>query len=223
MRFANLKETRRGNNPNGFAAQVLSDNTYLDIWGVMAAWAKVLPQEAGDALRAMQPLPPIGCALLAPRLEEMLAEAKRALSLDDWQDCIYPENAPLLAPIPRPTRILAIGRNYAEHAKESGAEVFEEPIVFLKASQSVVGPNAPIEIPDWVGQVDYEAELLVVIGKGGKNINEGDAMSHVVAYSVFNDVTARTQQPGRPKAQSSVVPLQIRGHVWPAWPAFGNG
>ena len=194
MRFANLKETRRGTNPNGFAALVQNDNTYLDIWGVLHEWAKILPQDAGDALRAMQPLPPIGCALLASRLEEMLDEAGRAIGPDIWQTCIYSADSLLLAPIARPTRILAIGRNYAEHAKESGAEVFEEPIVFLKASQSVIGPNAAIEIPDWIGQVDYEAELLVVIGKGGKNINEGDAMNHIVAYSVFNDVTARTQQ-----------------------------
>lgn len=193
MRFANLKETRR-NTSGGAAALVQADKTYLDIWGVMGAWAKTLPGEAQTALLTMQPLPPIGCALLAPRLAEMLDEAGRAIGPDVWANYVYPADSPLLAPIPRPTRILAIGRNYAEHAKESGAEVFEEPIVFLKASQSVIGPNANIEIPDWLGQVDYEAELLVVLGKGGKHISESDAMSHVVGYSVFNDVTARTQQ-----------------------------
>ena len=107
---------------------------------------------------------------------------------------IYPAETPLASPLPRPNRILAIGRNYAQHARESGAEVFEEPIVFLKASQSVIGPDEAIEIPAWMGRVDFEAELLVVIGRGGKNISPGEAMHHVIGYSIFNDVTAREQQ-----------------------------
>ena len=107
---------------------------------------------------------------------------------------IYAADTPLASPLPRPNRILAIGRNYAQHAKESGAEVFEEPIVFLKASQSVIGPDEAIEIPSWMGRVDFEAELLVVIGRGGKSISPGEAMNHVIGYSIFNDVTAREQQ-----------------------------
>ncbi len=196
MRFANLKNARGNNNSSlhGSAALVQDDNTLLDIWGVIGAWARTLPREATDALLQMQHLPPIGCAMLKNDLGDMLAQAKTAIDEETWQSFVRPAGSPLIAPIPRPTRILAIGRNYAEHAKESGADVFEEPIVFLKASQSVIGPDANIEIPDWIGQVDYEAELLVVIGKGGKNISEEDAMNHVVGYSVFNDVTARTQQ-----------------------------
>ncbi len=115
-----------------------------------------------------------------------------------------PSDARLLPPLPRPNRILAIGRNYAEHAREQGAEVAEEPIVFLKASTSVIGPNAPIEIPDWIGRVDYEAELLVVLGKGGKNVPEEHAYDLVAGYTIFNDVTARTVQ----KAD------QERKHPW---------
>ena len=107
---------------------------------------------------------------------------------------LYPSDTPLCCPLPRPNRILAIGRNYSEHAKELGNTVGEEPIVFQKASTCVIGPNEAIEIPAWVGRVDYEAELLVVIGTGGKNIAEADAMQHVIGYSVFNDITAREKQ-----------------------------
>lgn len=135
-------------------------------------------------LEAALALPTIGGAL-ASALADEAARERAAL----------PEGAVrLLAPLPRPNRILAIGRNYAEHAKESGAEVFEEPIVFLKASTSVVGPDAAIEIPAWMGRVDFEAELLVVLGRGGKNVPEADAMDLVAGYSVFNDVTAREVQ-----------------------------
>ncbi|MBC7808830.1 MAG: fumarylacetoacetate hydrolase family protein [Akkermansiaceae bacterium] len=119
------------------------------------------------------------------------------------EEAVVPSAARLLAPLPRPNRVLAIGRNYAEHAKEQGASVSEEPIVFLKASQSVIAHDDPIRIPEGIGRVDYEAELMVVLGSGGRNIAESDAMSHVAGYTAFNDVTARTMQK---KAQSSNHP-----------------
>ncbi|HVK05431.1 MAG TPA: fumarylacetoacetate hydrolase family protein [Armatimonadaceae bacterium] len=147
---------------------------------------------SGDGV-ADAPATPLEAAMALPVIGDALASA---LADDDLRErAALPDGAVrLLAPLPRPNRILAIGRNYAEHAKESGADVFEEPIVFLKASTSVVGPDAPIEIPDWLGRVDFEAELLVVLGKGGKNVSEADAMDLVVGYSVFNDVTAREVQ-----------------------------
>jgi 2-keto-4-pentenoate hydratase/2-oxohepta-3-ene-1,7-dioic acid hydratase in catechol pathway len=134
-------------------------------------------------------------AMGGSRLMDAFLDAKRELEGHGLlAKFSLPENARLLAPIPRPNRILAIGRNYAEHAKEQGASVFEEPIVFLKASTSVIGSESPIEIPSWIGRVDFESELLVVLGKGGKDIREEDAMSLVAGYTVFNDVTARQQQ-----------------------------
>lgn len=120
---------------------------------------------------------------------------------DDWT---RPAQSRLAAPIPRPNRILAIGRNYAEHARELGNAVPEEPVVFLKASTSVVGPESPIEIPSWVGRVDYEGELMVALGRGGRDISEDRAMECVCGYTVFNDVTAREKS----KA------LQAKGHPW---------
>lgn len=137
----------------------------------------------------------LGAAMAGPWLTDLLDEAAAMLGqygrLDDFA---LPEDARLLAPLPRPNRILAIGRNYAEHAKESGAAVFEEPIVFLKASTSVIGPEAAIVVPEWVGRVDYEGELLVALGRGGKNVSEEAAMALVAGYTIFNDVTARALQ-----------------------------
>ena len=140
-------------------------------------------------------------APLQRRVERACAVLLETGQLDDL---LLPGFTPRQAPLPRPNRILAIGRNYAEHAKELGNAVPEEPVVFLKASQSVLGPDQEIQIPAWVGRVDYEGELLVVLGKGGKNIAEADALSHVVGYTCFNDVTAREKS----KA------LQAKGHPW---------
>ncbi len=99
-----------------------------------------------------------------------------------------------MAPLPSPHRILAIGRNYSEHAKELGSEVPDEPIVFQKASTSVIASGAPIVLPQGIGRVDFEGELAVVIGTGGRNISEAEALSHVAGYTLINDVTARDAQ-----------------------------
>jgi 5-oxopent-3-ene-1,2,5-tricarboxylate decarboxylase/2-hydroxyhepta-2,4-diene-1,7-dioate isomerase len=100
----------------------------------------------------------------------------------------------LLAPIPRPPMVFALGLNYAAHAAESGSKPPEEPIVFGKASTSIIGPGDPVVIKPWLGRVDPEVELAVIIGKGGSEIPEARAMEHVAGYSILNDVTARAMQ-----------------------------
>ena len=110
----------------------------------------------------------------------------------------------LLAPLPRPRRNLwCVGRNYHAHAKELSASVFKDndanpeswPIVFTKVPECVVGPRDDVLLPAGVSsQIDYEAELAVVIGKGGKNIPRARALEHVFGYTVVNDVTARDVQ-----------------------------
>lgn len=108
------------------------------------------------------------------------------------------------APIPVPRRnVWCVGRNYHAHARELQASVFKGndanpeswPIVFTKVPECVVGPFDDIQMPVGISeQIDYEAELTVIIGKGGKNIRKADAMSHVWGYTVVNDVTARDVQ-----------------------------
>ena len=112
----------------------------------------------------------------------------------------------LLAPIPRPARnILCIGKNYREHAREvrslpagggKGADIIPaHPIVFTKAANTVIGPGETIPGHlDPTGSVDYEGELAVVIGTGGRGISRADAMSHVYGYTILNDVTSRRLQ-----------------------------
>jgi 2-keto-4-pentenoate hydratase/2-oxohepta-3-ene-1,7-dioic acid hydratase in catechol pathway len=111
----------------------------------------------------------------------------------------------LTAPLPKPRRgLFCVGRNYHAHAKELQGTVFKDnakavdawPIVFTKAPECVVGPHDDVQLPGAAisAQIDYEAELLVVIGQGGKNISKADAMRHVFGYSIVNDVTARDVQ-----------------------------
>jgi 2-keto-4-pentenoate hydratase/2-oxohepta-3-ene-1,7-dioic acid hydratase in catechol pathway len=100
----------------------------------------------------------------------------------------------LLAPIPRPLKIIGIGVNYRGHAKETGREIPKAPILFSKPPTAIVGPEANIVIPNGASKVDYEVELGVVIGKSARNIAVDDAMDYVGGYTVFNDVSARDFQ-----------------------------
>jgi 2-keto-4-pentenoate hydratase/2-oxohepta-3-ene-1,7-dioic acid hydratase in catechol pathway len=102
--------------------------------------------------------------------------------------------ARLCAPLLRPGKIVCVGRNYAEHARERGAETPAQPIFFLKSANTICGPGDPITLPPNSQQVDYEAELAVVIGKGGRGIAEERAPEHIAGYMILNDVSARDMQ-----------------------------
>jgi 2-keto-4-pentenoate hydratase/2-oxohepta-3-ene-1,7-dioic acid hydratase in catechol pathway len=103
------------------------------------------------------------------------------------------ERVRLLAPV-LPGKIIAVGRNYAEHAKERGVDVPEIPLVFLKPPSSVIGPDDTILLPPQSQRVDHEGELAVVIGKAGRWIPAEKAMDYVLGYTAANDVTARDLQ-----------------------------
>jgi 2-keto-4-pentenoate hydratase/2-oxohepta-3-ene-1,7-dioic acid hydratase in catechol pathway len=100
----------------------------------------------------------------------------------------------LTAPIPRPGKVIGIGRNYADHARELGNELPPEPLIFAKYPTAVTGPFDSIPRPRFVNDLDYEAELAVVIGRRGRDIRAGDAFEHVLGYCCANDVSARTAQ-----------------------------
>jgi len=157
-------------------------------------------EEIADVTAAARDLPQAVAAYCGnDRLEELRRALGRAprLRLADVR---------LLAPIPRPAKnIFCVGKNYHEHAKEfhdsgfdasaGAAAIPDLPIIFTKAATTVIGPEAPIPgSSDPTQSVDYEGELTVVIGKGGRGIRKADAYAHVFGYTIINDVTARTLQ-----------------------------
>lgn len=103
------------------------------------------------------------------------------------------ESVQLLAPV-LPSKVVAVGKNYAEHAEEMESDVPEEPIIFLKPATSVVGPGANVVYPSISSEVHHEAELAVVVGKIARNIRADDASQYVFGYTAANDVTARDLQ-----------------------------
>jgi len=111
-----------------------------------------------------------------------------------------------------PSKILAIGRNYAEHAAEGGAELPKAPLLFNKLPNALSAHNAPIVLPIISEQVDFEAELAVIIGRTARRVSEAEALEHIFGYSLINDVSARDLQFGdgqwtRGKSLDTFAPL----------------
>jgi 2-keto-4-pentenoate hydratase/2-oxohepta-3-ene-1,7-dioic acid hydratase in catechol pathway len=100
----------------------------------------------------------------------------------------------LLAPVPRPPKLICIGLNYRDHAAEAHQEIPKVPTIFAKFSNVVIGPGDAIVLPKISRKPDYEAEFMFVIGAGGRNIAAQDWQRHVFGYTVFNDVSARDFQ-----------------------------
>lgn len=96
--------------------------------------------------------------------------------------------------ISKPGKFVAIGLNYSDHAEETGAKVPSEPIVFMKATSCVNGPNDDIEITSYSKKLDWEVELGIVIGKETKNISEKDSSEHILGYCLVNDISEREWQ-----------------------------
>lgn len=158
--------------------------------------------EVVDLSRVAPGLPPDMLAFIALG-ESGLAEARRALASETGR--LPLAQVRLTAPIPKPARnIFCVGKNYREHARElqtaglkgGGTEAIPElPIFFTKATSSVNGPGE--QIPSWLdptNTTDYEGELAVVIGRGGRGIARAEAMRHVYGYTIVNDVTSRALQ-----------------------------
>lgn len=121
------------------------------------------------------------------RLQEFLDEQKEGVQ--EIQG-----NVQLAPPIARPSKIVCVGLNYANHAKETGAAFPSEPVLFMKATSSIIGPNDNIVIPKGSVKTDWEVELAIVIGKKASYVSEGDALQYVAGYCLHNDVSEREFQ-----------------------------
>jgi acylpyruvate hydrolase len=100
----------------------------------------------------------------------------------------------LKAPVPRPTKLILVGLNYRDHAEEAGMKIPEEPTLFSKYPNVVIGPGEAIRIPKVSNQIDYEGEFAFVIGKRGKNIAKEEAIKYVAGYTIVHDVSCRDYQ-----------------------------
>ena len=130
--------------------------------------------------------------------DTLLPDGLDALRKLDLASLPLVEGNPRLGPCVAGTgKFICIGLNYSDHAAETGATVPSEPIIFMKATSAIVGPNDQVEIPRGSEKTDWEVELGVVIGKTAKYVSESDAMDHVAGYCVINDISERAFQAER--------------------------
>lgn len=179
------------NDQNETSIGVLLENENLNLTEAFAIYQ-----------RAKRINPPVVFAFLQV-LVEMGYCAKASVDsifADSWvkskiESIRLPDSVEYDLPIPLPSKIVAIGRNYKKHVKELNHKLPDEPIFFCKASSSLLAHKAEIIIPDWLdSRVDHEAELGLVIGKSCKSVQESEAMEYVAGYTIVNDITARSMQ-----------------------------
>jgi 2-keto-4-pentenoate hydratase/2-oxohepta-3-ene-1,7-dioic acid hydratase in catechol pathway len=142
----------------------------------------------------------IDVSACTPDFNEAFFESDGLHRLSSWLET-HAATAPVVAPgtrlgspIARPSKIICIGLNYSDHAKESGMAVPAEPIIFFKSTTALTGPNDGLVIPAGSEKTDWEVELAVVIGKTARSVSESDAMDHVAGYVLHNDYSERAWQ-----------------------------
>jgi 2-keto-4-pentenoate hydratase/2-oxohepta-3-ene-1,7-dioic acid hydratase in catechol pathway len=145
-------------------------------------------------LNRMQPALPseINAFLAAGEPAQMLAREGLAAARAD--DLLAETGVRMLAPVPRPGKIICLGHNYDDHMGRGRTEPPEYPTVFCKTGNTIIGSDAPIVIPPVTAQADFEAELAVVIGRRTRRVPQRNAMASVAGYTIFNDVSARDYQ-----------------------------
>ena len=119
---------------------------------------------------------------------------KRSTQKEKRDATIGLDDVTLLAPVLTPPKIVCLGLNYKDHAEEQGKDIPDEPIIFMKPRTAIVDPDQPIIRPRLVKQLDYEAELAIVIGEKGKNIPVSKAKRYIFGYTALNDISARDIQ-----------------------------
>lgn len=137
-------------------------------------------------------LPEIGEDLAAlSSSPELLAKVQ---ALSDFGAGVAVSDVTPALPITKPGTIICLGLNYIEHIKEGGYDIPDYPALFMRGRNSIMASGAPLIRPSCSHQLDYEAELMIIIGKGGRHISEADALNHIFAYTVFNDGSVRDYQ-----------------------------
>ncbi len=159
--------------------------------------------QAFDIYQHVKRVPqPVSFAFLQVLVEMGYASAQTVEKIlgDQWvrskiEGLRLPDSIQFDIPIARPSKIIAIGRNYADHVKELSHQMPDELCFFSKAPSSLTAHESDIIIPEWLDtRVDFEAELGLIVGKTGRNVPEEDAMMYLAGYTIINDVTARAMQ-----------------------------
>jgi 2-keto-4-pentenoate hydratase/2-oxohepta-3-ene-1,7-dioic acid hydratase in catechol pathway len=152
----------------------------------------VFAVEGGKAFNLTALNPAVGNDLMALINAPDLVKSVTA-KLADAPSVEFSSITPAL-PVAKPGTIICLGLNYTDHIKEGGYDIPDYPALFMRGKNSIMAAGAPLVRPSCSTQLDYEAELMLIVGKGGRHISEADALNHVFGYTVFNDGSVRDYQ-----------------------------
>lgn len=199
MQFVSFVE--RGNRRVG----VHVDGKVIDIRAALAS--RLADGGEGNPWELASALVPSDLVKLIERGEPALAQIRSAVDYalerseengapDEHRLTYKLDDVGVYAPITNPSKVVAIGLNYLDHARETGMEPPKKPIFFSKYATAIIGPKSPVVLPptDLSNEVDYEVELAVVIGKAARNVSEDEAMDYIFGYTILNDISARDLQ-----------------------------
>lgn len=161
---------------------VLTERGVLDVKASAKKFELDMPVQLDDLITHEE-----GLSLLANLVQKVIEEGRSELFLPE-------EDLDYASAVTNPEKILCIGLNYSDHAKETNMAIPSSPILFSKFNNALTAHLEPITIPQGTEQMDYEAELVIVIGKTAKNVSEAEALSYVFGYTVGNDLSARDLQ-----------------------------
>ena len=160
--------------------------------GQVAGTQSIYLVKGDEAFNLTAVLPEVGSDLSALAADVVLQA--RASGLTDLGAAVAVADITPALPIERPGTIICLGLNYIEHIKEGGYEIPDYPALFMRGANSIMAAGAPLVRPTCSEKLDYEAELMIIIGKGGRHIAQVDAHDHIFGYTVFNDGSVRDYQ-----------------------------
>ena len=204
---------------------LLDENCVLDLRAAAAFYLQQTGREKDPGAFSLHRFPGSMIGFLS-RGEEALSLAKKAREFaagwlkdkkalpktPEGEDLAYALAAvTLMAPVPRPGKIIAMGLNFYDHAAENKVPPPEMPVGFLKAATSIIGPGEPVTYPRSTKQLDYEIEMAIVIGKKGKDIPKEKALEYVAGYTILNDLSARDIQSAEMKKRLVLLSKSLDG------------
>ena len=167
----------------------------MESYGVLTNQEITCPLALPKALKNPPPLTLDELITLGNKGTKIVEQLMKSSTQNEKRNAtISLDDVTLLAPVLLPPKIICLGLNYKDHAEEQEKETPDEPIIFMKPRTAIIGPEQPIIRPKMVEQLDYEAELAVVMGEKGKNIPISEARKYIFGFTAFNDVSARDIQ-----------------------------
>lgn len=187
--------------PGSFRVGFIIDEKIADL---QDTWRKLmLSRNEIDSVRVIDHFLPAEPAVFFSIGESALSKAQEAYQyiMENRENAAYltKEEIQFGTPIPNPSKIICIGKNYADHAAEMGSDVPEHPVLFSKFTNAIIGPEDSIEKSRATEKLDYEVELAVVIGKETSKVNRTEALDYIAGYTIGNDVSARDLQKRTPQ------------------------